>query len=396
MMISERMTAKIFNNDICSLPHTTNNNNEDEDDDDDDWQRSTKVVRISNVKEVNGDQQYLERLEEHCARFTSPRRQWKMHRCRAVDASTLDVCFSLRCCYGEDEYILACLQDALSGGNSNLDMEVLVESPGYLPLMDKKYTHEDLLLEKDNNEHNLKRFDDLGLLVCNTRVDSHSLKCIQDMAYRFVEQVEDYFQQNHPDIDYQNGNFLFQEIGSRSGLRYDVRIDMTKNDQCSVLRHVAEQTAPWLNLVQSIFGKGNWKVEASLIYSKPGAQNQVWHCDGGHLDEEADCDGHGHAPPYGLCVFLPLIDLNPRVGFTQFFLGSHKTSQLVGFGPAAKWLAADFDGILAAGESVIYDYRLMHRGMANQEKLRPIIQLLYTKPFYVETKNYGSKSMYNK
>lgn len=282
------------------------------------------------------------------------------------------------------------LQHALS---SDLDMEVLVESPGYLPLMDQKYNKEDLLMENDNNEGNRKRFHELGLLICPTKIDTHSLACIRDMAYRYVEQVEEHFAQHHPDINYPNGDFLFQEIGSRSGLRYDVRIDM-KDDRWTLLRQVAEQTGPWLHFIQDIFGEGNWKVEANLIYSKPGAKNQVWHCDGGHLEQEADWDGHGHAPPYALCVFLPLIDLNPRVGFTQFFLGSHKTSQLVGFGPAAEWLAADFDGILEAGESVVYDYRLMHRGMANQEKLRPIIQLLYTKHFYIETKNYGSVSMY--
>lgn len=368
---------------------------EDQEEDDEDWQRSTNVIRISNLNEFIGEE-ILERLEEYRARTSSRRSQWKVHRCRVVDASTLDISISFLCRYGEDEYILTFLQNALAEHTQHLDMEVLVESPGYLPLMDKKYTQEDLILEKDHSEGNLKRFDDLGLLVCNTRVNAHSLDCIRDMAYRFVEQVEDHFQQNHPDIDFQNGDFLFQEIGSRSGLRYDVRIDMSREDRWSSLRQVAEQTGPWLDLVQDIFGEGNWKVEANLIYSQPGAKNQVWHCDGGHLEAEADWDGHGHAPPYAMCVFLPLIDLNPRVGFTQFFLGSHKSSQLVGFGPAAEWLAADFDGILGAGESVVYDYRLMHRGMANHEKLRPIIQLLYTKHFYVETKNYGSVSVYDK
>lgn len=365
------------------------NNNEE------DWQRATKVIRISNLENDFSAEEIIERLELYCcsAQSTSSHRHWKIHRFRIVDASTLDISISLRCHYGEDEYILTFVQNALSS-DRDIDMEVLVESPGYLPLMDKKYTKEDLLLEKEHTECNRKRFDDLGLLVCDTRIDAHSLESIRDMAYRYVEQVEDHFQLHHPDIDYQNGAFSFQEIGSRSGLRYDVRIDMSRDDRWSSLHQVAEQTGPWLNMVHVIFGEGNWKVEANVIYSKPGAKNQVWHCDGGHLEQEADWDGHGLAPPYALCVFLPLIDLNPRVGFTQFFLGSHKTSQLVGFGPAAKWLAADFDGILCAGESVMYDYRLMHRGMANEEKLRPIIQLLYTKHFYVETKNYGSVSMY--
>jgi ectoine hydroxylase-related dioxygenase (phytanoyl-CoA dioxygenase family) len=371
-----------------------NHTDEEEEDDDKNWQRATKVIRLSHRNDFQ-EKEMVENLAQHFA-HTSHRRQWKVHRCRTVDASTVDISISLRCCYGEDEYIFTFLQDALADHYRNMEMEVLVESPGYLPLMDKKYTQEDLLFDLNDKESNQKRFDDLGLLVCHTRVDEHSLDCIRDTAYRFIQQVEDHFEHNHPDIDYQNGDFLFQEIGSRSGLRYDVRIDMNGDAQWSALRQVAIETAPWLDLVQDIFGEGNWKVEANVIYSKPGAQNQGWHCDGGHLEAEADENGHGHAPPYALCVFLPLIDLNPHVGFTQFFLGSHKTSQLVGFGPAAEWLAADFDGILCAGQSVMYDYRLMHRGMANYEKLRPIIQFLYTKHFYIETKNYGSVSMYAK
>ncbi|GAX18663.1 hypothetical protein FisN_10Hh124 [Fistulifera solaris] len=364
-------------------------NHTDEEGDDESWQRATKVIRLSNINiQENG---IVKKLAQHLA-HTCHRREWKVHRCRTVDATTLDISVSLRCCFGEDDIIFTILRDALA--DRNIEMEVLVESPGYLPLMDKRYTPEDLLLDSNDKESNQQRFDDYGLLVCHTRVDEQSLDCIRDTVYRFIQHVEDHFAKHHPDIDYQNSDFLFQEIGSRSGFRYDIRVDIFGDDQWSTLRQVALETGPWLHLIQDIFGQGNWKVEANVIYSKPGAQNQGWHCDGGHMAAEADETGQGHAPPYALCVFLPLIDLNSGVGFTQFFLGSHKTSQLVGFGPAAEWLAADLDGILCAGQSVMYDYRLMHRGMANHEKLRPIIQFLYTKHFYIETKNYGSVSMY--
>ncbi|GAX17267.1 hypothetical protein FisN_10Lh124 [Fistulifera solaris] len=383
------------------MQHYHKSEEEEEDGDDDDnenWQRVTKVIRISNINnDFFQENEIVTKLAQHLLLADTTRRQWKLHRCRTVDATTVDISISLCCCYGEgdDSPIFTILRDAFADPGRTMEMEVLVESSSYLPLMDKKYTQEDLLFDTNDKESNQKRFDDLGLLVCHTRVDEQSLDGIRNTTYRFIQRVEDYFAKNHPDIDYQNGDFLFQEIGSRSGLRYDIRVDIFGDEEWSALRQVATETGPWFNLVQDVFGAGNWKVEANVIYSKPGAQNQGWHCDGGHLQAEADENGHGHAPPYALCVFLPLIDLNSAVGFTQFFLGSHKTSQLVGFGPAAKWLAADFDGILCAGQSVLYDYRLMHRGMANHsEKIRPIIQFLYTKPFYTETKNYGTVSMY--
>ena len=83
---------------------------------------------------------------------------------------------------------------------------------------------------------------------------------------------------------------------------------------------------------------------------------------------------------------MPLIDLNETTGFTQFFMRSHKTSQLIGFGEAASTLRLSFDGILKAGQNVLYDYRLLHRGMANNttSTVRPVLLFLYTVPAYKE------------
>ena len=45
---------------------------------------------------------------------------------------------------------------------------------------------------------------------------------------------------------------------------------------------------------------------------------------------------------------------------------------------------------------MVYDYRLMHRGMPNRsaETQRPLIQLLYHHPSYRETKNYGQARLF--
>ena len=67
-----------------------------------------------------------------------------------------------------------------------------------------------------------------------------------------------------------------------------------------------------------------------------------WHADGGHLEGASDagwdCDSTDNklTSPYAICLFVPLIDLNPTVGFTQFWPGSHRYKDLVGFGPFAE------------------------------------------------------------
>jgi hypothetical protein len=144
--------------------------------------------------------------------------------------------------------------------------------------------------------------------------------------------------------------------------------------------------------------KGYW-CDVSVVYSKPGALNQDWHCDGRHLAgaQKADFDGSGVSRPYAVCVFVPLVDLSPEVGFTQFWAGSHRSEGLIGFGAAALVLRGNVDGIIKKGGCVAYDYRTMHRGMGNASKdtLRPVLQFLYATEAYQETKNYGSRSLFD-
>ena len=74
----------------------------------------------------------------------------------------------------------------------------------------------------------------------------------------------------------------------------------------------------------------------------------------------------------------------------------NRISEFSSFGEAASTLRLSFDGILKAGQSVLYDYRLLHRGMANNttSTVRPVLQFLYTVPAYKELRNYGVKSLW--
>ena len=138
------------------------------------------------------------------------------------------------------------------------------------------------------------------------------------------------------------------------------------------------------------------KKQVSVIYSRPGAPNQDWHCDGGHEQDDAGWPDQGRQLPkaYAVCVFLPLIDFNETVGYTDFWPGSHQHKGLLGFGPAAPMLGASYPAICKAGDAVVYDYRLMHRGMQNVSVSteRPMLQFLYT-TWYHEATNYDGPSL---
>jgi ectoine hydroxylase-related dioxygenase (phytanoyl-CoA dioxygenase family) len=140
------------------------------------------------------------------------------------------------------------------------------------------------------------------------------------------------------------------------------------------------------------------------VYSRPGAGAQGWHADGSHRPGAADAawqdDGKVQrlTTPYAICLFVPLIDLNDEVGYTQFWPGSHANCQLVGLGPFAQVTQSvwNSDGCLA-GDGVWYDYRLMHQGMHHEKNssvpLRPIVQIIFKQKWYVERANYGVESI---
>ena len=95
-------------------------------------------------------------------------------------------------------------------------------------------------------------------------------------------------------------------------------------------------------------------------------------------------------------MFVPLIDLDRAVGFTQFWPGTHTSPKMAGFGAAAELLSCHVDAVVAAGDAVLYDYRLLHRGMPNASAAteRPVVQFLYHTASYRETSNFGHRYLF--
>jgi ectoine hydroxylase-related dioxygenase (phytanoyl-CoA dioxygenase family) len=129
---------------------------------------------------------------------------------------------------------------------------------------------------------------------------------------------------------------------------------------------------------------------------------QSWHVDGTHLfAKKLQC------PPHCLDVFVPLMDMTPELGPTEFVLGSHT---LAAAASLDKLLRGEDDGqesvpesarcapVLRAGSAVLYDHRLVHRGTANTSSgpgvPRPMLYLMYSKPWFKETLNFGDEALF--
>jgi len=121
-----------------------------------------------------------------------------------------------------------------------------------------------------------------------------------------------------------------------------------------------------------------------VVLSTGGAKTgtQFWHADG--LERTP--------PNTALCCFLPLIDLTEETGYTSFWPGTHNSGQSALLSstrfPAALPPASTHAGVGRAGEPLLYDYKVIHRGEPNAMPagaIRPIVYLVYGRADWTET-----------
>ena len=130
--------------------------------------------------------------------------------------------------------------------------------------------------------------------------------------------------------------------------------------------------------------------------------HQKWHADGGHLFAPHQLPRGLTLPPHCINVFYPLVDLTEDNGPTEFRIASHRFDDTSNNGDV------EFSLTCPAGGAVLFDYRIQHRGRANQrstgrappssstgtqngvgrwdeaelELARPVLYLAYAKPYF--------------
>lgn len=173
----------------------------------------------------------------------------------------------------------------------------------------------------------------------------------------------------------------FDLLRERGRGRYDMTIPLFDNDP--EFAFLASPDIFWMPVVRDILGGEKVTlVHKGCFMSLPGAEAQVYHQDGLHLNKKVQ------KPCHAVNVFIPLVDLNTKNGPTEFCLGTH----LLGNENFNKEMVET--PIVTAGTPIIFDYRLGHRGMGNTgNEPRPVLYLTYSteNKGFVDSVNFSKK-----
>jgi len=154
----------------------------------------------------------------------------------------------------------------------------------------------------------------------------------------------------------------FHEVCLRSPGRFDIPLGF---------RNFSDyQLAPLEDIVSKILGESYEEAFCGLIYSIPGSPAQEWHCDSPHVSRD-------HAPANMLHCLVALHDVSVEMGPTEFVPNSHRETNhfsnpdidlnIVYQSPENAQFVnrAPFNMDLPAGSLVVFDDRILHRGLGN-------------------------------
>mmetsp|Transcript_13400 Transcript_13400/g.15086 ORF Transcript_13400/g.15086 Transcript_13400/m.15086 type:complete len:518 (-) Transcript_13400:686-2239(-) len=219
----------------------------------------------------------------------------------------------------------------------------------------------------------------------------------------------------HDNLKLEKDNaFRYYEVASRCLGRLDIRYGMDRppftNDSIICNSFL-------MPLIHSLLGEGAKLLYSGLILSFPNSADQPWHQDGSALfSEDEEFLSNVHLPPYALNVFIPLDDITHELGPTEFYVGSHIHNVGVSIMESLsqdrnKNLERNLNGtnkedsaargaigpLLKRGDVLIYDYRICHRGTSNlsTDKTRPMLYLMYARPWFYEHLNFGTDRLFN-
>jgi hypothetical protein len=196
----------------------------------------------------------------------------------------------------------------------------------------------------------------------------------------------------------------FREIVMRSPGRYEIAI---AQDRSTAIYDTIQQYLP---LVPDLLRQPQhhtipltWddvKLQnMSIVTSIPGATDQAWHADGSHVSLI------DHLPCHCLNIFIPLnIDLTMEVGPTQLRPHSHyytRGNMLAGqmlLNQAKRTLRPVIAPLLQRTDCLIFDYRILHRGLAHSnanQSQRILLNVTVSLPWFKDVVNFPKRSLYD-
>eukprot|EP00522_Entomoneis_paludosa_P008041 CAMPEP_0172450244 /NCGR_PEP_ID=MMETSP1065-20121228/8669_1 /TAXON_ID=265537 /ORGANISM="Amphiprora paludosa, Strain CCMP125" /LENGTH=302 /DNA_ID=CAMNT_0013202023 /DNA_START=150 /DNA_END=1058 /DNA_ORIENTATION=- len=192
----------------------------------------------------------------------------------------------------------------------------------------------------------------------------------------------------------------FCEVVMRSPGRYEISLLNLQTNGASLETPSLENVYKALEQqkIPSLVSKSSWKdvriSNVSLVVSCPGAETQGWHADGGHVNLQQ------HLPCHCFNVFCALEDVSLELGPTELRPGTQVHTRNLGpmmlAAKCRKTLRAPVTPLLKAGDALVFDYRILHRGLANTTKDRNRYMLVITvsQPWFQDMLNFPKRSMF--
>jgi len=183
--------------------------------------------------------------------------------------------------------------------------------------------------------------------------------------------------------------YCFREIVQRHKHRYEMAYGMDSEEFA-----IVPACDKIMDVVRGILGDDCVVINKSLVVSRPGAETQAWHSDGPHLDLSKDL------PCHCLNVFVPLVDVDENNGPTEMRPGSVALTRELKKSYMRAFLTKKIRPVdapnLEKGSVLLFDYRILHRGKANNsELLRPVLVYTFAKPYYVDNMNFPRNSVHD-
>ena len=195
----------------------------------------------------------------------------------------------------------------------------------------------------------------------------------------------------------------FDEVVQRSPGRWDIPISPDEFG-------VDPRALPWWPLIAAVLGDKAEHSFSGVVYSDPGSPAQHWHIDSPHVSAD-------HLPPHALNVMIALHDTPLSMGPTELARGSHRltnhlrnpalvSDELVyqHDKTAPEQLIANiqqavpdgFSSALLAGSWLIFDDRMLHRGLGNvSDSRRSMVYFSYRQAEYSENTHFeAQRSVY--
>lgn len=156
-----------------------------------------------------------------------------------------------------------------------------------------------------------------------------------------------------------------------------------------------------LPLIKYLLGSNCIINSLGSVVSLPGAKEQHIHRD--HpiiyltkteletgVQPEVDFSWVKNAPPYAITLGIPLVPLNQLTGNTRIWPRTHLSTRNE---YSKKNLGPGVDYSTNLGACILFDYRILHTGTANNsDQIRPLLYNIYSRVWFRDTVNYAKQS----